>query len=144
MRMLVFLLLFCPAIVVADAPPTLTVHVVGLKSSSGRVGCSVYDAAHAKAFPTDADAARARKWASIAAGSATFSFDGLSAGTYALACFHDENANGKLDTNWLGIPNEGVASSNDAKGRFGPPKFDAAKFVLNGAPLALTVRMSYL
>jgi hypothetical protein len=39
--------------------------------------------------------------------------------------FRCENSNGKLDTNFVGIPREGVGASNDAKGHFGPPKFDA-------------------
>jgi len=31
-----------------------------------------------------------------------------SAGTYAVACFHDENKNGKCDTGLFGIPTEGT------------------------------------
>jgi len=41
-------------------------------------------------------------------------------GKYAVSVFHDENSNGKLDTNFLGIPREGVGASNNAKGHFGP------------------------
>jgi uncharacterized protein (DUF2141 family) len=33
-------------------------------------------------------------------------FEDIPPGTYALAVVHDENMNGKLDTNWLGIPTE--------------------------------------
>ena len=33
-------------------------------------------------------------------------------GTYAVACFHDANKNGKLDTGIFGIPQEGVCASN--------------------------------
>jgi len=47
---------------------------------------------------------------------------------YAVSVFHDENYNGKLDTNLLGIPREGVGASNDARGNFRPPKFGAAAF----------------
>jgi len=37
---------------------------------------------------------------------------GIPPGTYAIACYHDENDNGKLDTNFLGIPKEGTGASN--------------------------------
>jgi uncharacterized protein (DUF2141 family) len=52
-----------------------------------------------------------------------------------LAAFHDENDNGKLDTNWIGIPKEGLASSNNAKGRMGPPKWRDASFEYPGGAL---------
>ncbi len=38
-------------------------------------------------------------------------FEDISPGTYALAVIHDENGNGKLDTNWVGIPTEGYGFS---------------------------------
>ena len=53
-------------------------------------------------------------------------------GKYAFRFFHDENSNGKLGTNWLGIPNEGFGFSNNAKGTFGPPAFEKTVFVLKG------------
>jgi Ca2+/Na+ antiporter len=49
-------------------------------------------------------------------------------GTYALAVSHDQNMNGKLDTNWLGIRIEGYCFSNDARRLFGAPSYPAARF----------------
>ncbi len=43
-------------------------------------------------------------------------FEDIPPGRYALAVIHDENMNGKLDANWLGVPKEGYGFSNDAKG----------------------------
>jgi uncharacterized protein (DUF2141 family) len=70
-------------------------------------------------------------------------FTGLRPGTYAISVFHDENSNGKLDTNFLGIPKEGVGASNDAKGHFGPPKFADAAFQFPGGHLELKIAMTY-
>jgi len=42
-------------------------------------------------------------------------FEDIPPGTYALVVIHDENMNGKLDTNWVGIPKEGYGFSNDVK-----------------------------
>lgn len=58
----------------------------------------------------------------------TFNFKGLEQGTYAVSIFHDENSNGELDANFLGIPKEPYAFSNNAKGYFGPPSFEQCKF----------------
>jgi len=55
----------------------------------------------------------------------------LPAGEYALAIFHDENNNGKLDTNWLGIPKEKVAFSKAKMKTFGPPKFKECAFKMS-------------
>lgn len=49
-------------------------------------------------------------------------------GEYAIMAYHDVNSNGKLDTNFLGIPCEPFAFSNNAKGFMGTPKFEKAKF----------------
>jgi uncharacterized protein (DUF2141 family) len=51
-------------------------------------------------------------------------------GHYAVAALHDENGNGVLDKNWLGMPNEGSGFSRDATGSWGPPDFDDAMLVL--------------
>ena len=53
-------------------------------------------------------------------------FAGLAAGRYVIKSFADENGNEKLDTNLVGLPTERYGFSNDAKGRMGPPSFDAA------------------
>ena len=56
------------------------------------------------------------------------SFSNLPYGTYALSLYHDRNNNGKLDSNFMGIPNEPYGFSNNARGMFGPPKFQEAQF----------------
>lgn len=48
--------------------------------------------------------------------------------TYALAIYHDENENNKLDKNMFGLPLEKYAFSNNARGTFGPPSFKESSF----------------
>lgn len=57
-------------------------------------------------------------------------FANLAPGRYAFALFHDLNDNGKLDRNWLGIPSEPFAFSNNAMGRFSEPNWEQACFEL--------------
>lgn len=58
-------------------------------------------------------------------------FENLPANTYAVQMFHDLNNDGKLGANFMGIPNEPIGFSNDAKIKFGPPKFEDAAIVFN-------------
>lgn len=61
---------------------------------------------------------------------ATVVIKNLPSGDYAISLFHDVNSNNILDKNMFGIPSEDYGFSNNAKGTFGPPKYDDAKFNL--------------
>ena len=58
----------------------------------------------------------------------TIVIDSLKPGKYAFKYFHDENMNEELDTNWLGIPDEGYGFSKNVTGTFGPPDFEDTIF----------------
>ena len=59
--------------------------------------------------------------------------DELPYGDYAIAVYHDKNANGKLDTNLVGIPKERYGFSNNARGRFGPASWNDSSFSFDEA-----------
>lgn len=101
----------------------------------------IYNAA--RGFPTDPNAAAQKRWCPITGSTSTCVFDPIPAGTYAVACPHDENNNGKLDTGIFGIPKEGTVVSNHAKGFMGPPSWDKAKFAFSGNATVLELRMGY-
>ena len=65
----------------------------------------------------------------------------LPPGEYALSIFYDSNDNGELDTNFIGIPKEPVALSNNARPKFGPPKYKDAVFTLGAEPLTQRIDM---
>jgi uncharacterized protein (DUF2141 family) len=65
----------------------------------------------------------------------------LPPGEYALSIYHDTNDNGDLDTNFIGIPQEPVALSNNARPKFGPPKYKDAVFTLGEEPLTQRISM---
>jgi uncharacterized protein (DUF2141 family) len=73
-------------------------------------------------------------------GAAEVTFQGLSAGRYAIKSFADENHNAKLDTNILGLPTERYGFSNNAMGRMGPPTFDAAAVEVD-TDISITIRL---
>jgi uncharacterized protein (DUF2141 family) len=70
-------------------------------------------------------------------------FDNLPRGDYAVAVFHDENMNGRLDKNIFGIPKEGYGFSNNPKKSMGPPKFTDVKFQLSQPEKALEIKLLY-
>ena len=125
-----------------ESENAIRVHTEGLHSDRGQVVCALFGAADD--FPKRIDRAFARVAAQITSGRATCEFQRVPAGVYAVSVFHDENLNGRLDTNWLGIPREGVGASNNPKPRMGPPKFAAAEFQHSGASVDVEIIMHYL
>jgi uncharacterized protein (DUF2141 family) len=82
--------------------------------------------------------------ASIAAKSAAqLRFPNVPSGNYALAVIHDANANGRLDT-FAGIPREGFGFSRNPPIRFGPPRFEEARFAITPGLNSQTISVRYL
>jgi len=117
------------------------VTVEELKDDTGKVQVALY--ASEDGFPTRPEKALRQASVPISGGRARVVFEGLAPGGYAVAAYHDENGNGKLDTGFLGIPSEGLASSNDAKGFMGPPSFEKARVEVPPGEKLVTVRVSY-
>lgn len=120
------------------APPAraldLTVEVTGTRSEKGYVAAVLYNELSGwmkQSFRAERTAAGANP---------RLVFRDLPAGTYALAVIHDENGNGKLDSNLIGVPTEPYGFSRDARGTFGPPKFEDAALQL-GADTTLQVKL---
>ncbi len=126
----------------ARASNSITFVVLGLHSNEGEVDCALFGSA--QGFPGDSGKAIKTTKSKIENGQGVCTFSGVAPGDYAGSVFHDENGNGKLDRNFMGMPKEGVGASNDAAGRFGPPKFDDARFSYKGGPQSLTIHVRYL
>lgn len=125
----------------AAAKGVLHVHIVGLRNSKGRVGCTLFN--RPSAFPKDGSKALRDMEVPIRNKAAWCNFRGISPGTYAMVVFHDENDNGRFDRDALGMPLEGYAFSNNALATFGPPTFRQASFRYKGGVQWLTITMTY-
>ena len=126
------------------APQANIIHVdiEGLRNDKGQVFCALYSSPDG--FPKNSEKAVAQVNAGISDKQAVCEIFGITPGTYAVAVFHDENSNGKMDTNFMGIPREGVGASNNARGHFGPPKFEAAAFHFSSGRVDLKITIIYL
>jgi uncharacterized protein (DUF2141 family) len=139
-----FLTAFQPGLAQVQAPKTSLIHVdiSGFRNDKGQVFCSLYSSPDG--FPKDTKKAVVHVTSAISQEHAVCEFSGIPPGTYAVSVFHDENFNGKLDTNFMGIPREGVGASNNAKGHLGPPKFHDASFHFSVSRLDLQITITYL
>ena len=117
----------------------LRVVIDGLRSDQGTVRVALFN--DASGF--EADTRFAGAFIMAKTGRVVVAFPELGPGTYAVSAFHDENGNGELDANFLGVPNEGYGFSNEAKGNFGPPSFESASLFLADKPLTVTLKLSY-
>jgi uncharacterized protein (DUF2141 family) len=125
----------------AEGVDNLSFTIRGLRSRQGLVYASLYS--KAQGFPEDLSAVIAVGEAAIGGASATIVFRGLAPGRYAMAYFHDENGNKRMDKGMFGLPLEGYGFSNDARGFMGPPSFEAAAFDYDGGSLDLSVSIVY-
>lgn len=128
----------------AQAEPTGTVVVKleGLRSDAGQVIVALYTTEDG--FPLNLDKAPFLVKASVSQGAATVRVPGVRLGQVAVAGIHDENGNNTLDTYIIGIPKEGVACSNNAHGRFGPPEFSDAALSFSADGQVVVMKMAYL
>ena len=123
-------------------PAKVQVIVSGLRNAKGQVSCALFRSPDG--FPKDASKAVAHQEVRITGAQATCNFEGVSPGQYAVAVFHDENGNGKMDTNFIGMPREGVGASNNPKTRMGPPRFADAAFTVAGSKVDLQITVHHL
>ena len=68
-------------------------------------------------------------------------FTNLPYGSYGVSIYHDENSNGEMDKNMMGIPKEAYGFSNNAKGFFGKPDYKDVKFELNSAEMQIVINL---
>jgi len=104
----------------------LVVTVSGLKNNTGLLTVELYNA-KGKFLKTSYKTVSS----AIKSNTATATFIGIPKAEYTVMAYHDENNNGKLDKNFIGMPKEAVACSNNAKGFMGPPKYEDAKFTIS-------------
>ena len=108
---------------------TLTINASGFKNNKGQACIKVFQ--DKKGYDDLKTVKTMQKCSPISQNKVTFSFQLAPKKEYGVSMLHDEDANGEMKTNWIGMPKEGIGVSNNAKGRFGPPSWKQVKFLLN-------------
>jgi uncharacterized protein (DUF2141 family) len=114
---------------------TLVLKVTGLRSEKGQVKIAVFNSSE--------------KWLgeqpiysstiNVDSQTVTWRINDVPYGDYGVAVFHDENSNGKMDKNVLGIPLEPYGFSNNVRITLGPPKWEEAKFTVKGSTAEVSI-----
>ncbi len=121
----------------------LKLKITGIRSKEGNIMIAIYNG-EKHFLDDDRYVYGATKKAKDANdGTLYVNFKGIKSGRYAVAIYHDENNNDKLDKNFFGIPKEGYGFSNNARGRFTAPKFKKAAFNMSDKSKAMTLYLSY-
>ena len=114
----------------------LTVQLTDIRAGTGIVKLGLVDAAgfDGKARPVQATGAPA------SGETQAFVFKDVAPGRYAVMVTHDENGNGKLDANMLGMPTEGYGFSNNPR-VMRKPTFDEAAFEVGAGGASITIEL---
>jgi uncharacterized protein (DUF2141 family) len=130
---------FAPALVSAE---TLTITIADIRESEGRLMIQVANSEKGFEFSEDSAAPPPVAISQLAeAGEMTFEVT-LPPGIYGARVLHDLNGNGEMDSNFVGMPKEPWAFSNNATGRLGPAKWQDAKFEISGNT-AVEIRLNH-
>jgi uncharacterized protein (DUF2141 family) len=129
----------CLAICLAGAAAAaqLTVKVLDIRAQRGTLKAALVDSEagwDSKSEPV------ARAGDIPKSDTLELTFPDLKPGVYAVMLMHDENDNGKLDTNYLGMPIEGYGFSNDPK-VMRRATFDEAKFAVGATDLVIVIHL---
>ena len=120
----------------------LVIEVSGVRSDAGRIYVAVHAPRAGEDFPY-ASGMFAGFYQRAHEGAVRFVLRDIPAGRYAVNAFHDENGNGDLDANVLGVPSEGYGFANDPPSSFGPPTFEEAAVTVGAAPAMAAMTLSY-
>jgi uncharacterized protein (DUF2141 family) len=93
----------------------LDIEITGIRNNKGNIMLQLFD---------ENEKVLNQEKGPITDNKCKFSFTNLIAGKYAVRYYHDENQDGRMETNLVGKPTEGYGFSNNVTRKFGPPSFE--------------------
>jgi uncharacterized protein (DUF2141 family) len=123
-----------------DAGAEIVASISGLRNTEGVVRIALYGGrgdwlSHEHTLATCT--------ANVHGESASCSLGHHAPGTYAIALLHDEDADGDMDTDFFGFPQEGYGFSSGARPGLGAPSFEDASFEHGAERTLATIRTRY-
>jgi uncharacterized protein (DUF2141 family) len=110
----------------------VTVEIAGLRNAKGVVRLCM--TSKATAFPACQKGSAMTGSVAASKTPVRYTFENVPSGTYAVAAFHDENGNGKMDK-LMAMPKEGFAFSRNPPMRPRAPTFNEANFNVSAESL---------
>ena len=122
----------------SGGPGTIILKVTGLHSGKGQVKIAVFNSS--ETWLGDHPAYNAT--IDVDGQSVTWKLNDVSYGDYGVAVFHDENSNGKMDKNLLGMPLEPYGFSNNLRIILGAPKWDKGKVAVRNPTTEISIEVN--
>lgn len=119
----------------AQSTNKLVIKVTNIESNKGNIGVAIFNSK--KTFlgtPFMKDEKKAKM------GEVIFELE-VPNGTYTISVMHDENKDGKLEKNFMGIPSEPYGISMEGKSRFGPPSYSDAVFTIADKDVKMSIKV---
>ena len=113
---------------------TIATTVVNVTSDKRKIKFALYTKENFRKEPLEA------KESLVKEGKSTVVFEKVPVGEYAIICFHDANNNNRMDFEPNGMPLEDYGASNNNLSRFGPPQYEAAKFLVKDKDVSFDIK----
>lgn len=112
----------------AGTPPSGTLHleVANIQTANGSLRIGIFN--KADGFPADQSVFQGLVVPITRTGIVKVSVPNLPFGEYAIAFHQDLDGSGKINTNFLGVPQEPYAFSNNPPAKWRQPKYEQARF----------------
>jgi uncharacterized protein (DUF2141 family) len=131
--------LFAPLIFAqSGGKAEVVVKITGLRSEKGQVKIAVFNSSETWL----GDHPVYKSTIDVKSQAVTWKINDVPYGDYGIAVFHDENKNGQMDKNFLGIPQEAYGFSNNMRVTFGPPKWEKSKFTVQGPTIEVSIEVN--
>jgi uncharacterized protein (DUF2141 family) len=128
------------AVAEAQQGNTINVVVSGIKDNVGTIRCGLYNSADT--WPTNGKEIQGVA-APIANGQATCTFNNVPTGLLAVAYFKAAPGQTKMNTGFMGMPQDPYGFSRNATIGMGPPSFSSAAYSYAGGNTTWPVTITY-
>ena len=134
------------SIVVSVSPPTwaqsgglatIILKITGLRSEKGQVRIAVFNSAETWLGEHPVYSSTIK----VDGQTVTWTINDVPYGDYGIAAFHDENSNGKMDKNLVGVPKEPYGFSNNLTVILRAPRWDKGKFAVTNPITEISIEV---
>ncbi len=117
----------------------IEINMTNLSNDSGQIIVLLFKTG--QTFGADEEPYRKIINDNIIEGKCSITINDIEGGEYAFIVFHDEDKNGELLTNFMGMPKEGIGNSGAKNQR---PTYKNTKFVLKNERKIFNITLRYL
>jgi uncharacterized protein (DUF2141 family) len=119
----------------------ITVTVTGFSSTLGKLRMIVFSAA--EGFPNLAEKGIWQTSLKITGKTQEVTLPSFDVGRYAISVLHDADGDGKVNTNFLGIPTEGTGVTRNVRPAMRAPRFDECAMDFTVGTQTATIALVY-